>query len=193
LCFEFGIHVFELVRFFFDQPPMRVLAHMPNPGSRSQCDAVNVIAIEFAGGRAASLVLDRLSRGPERYLDMRLDGELAAIHTSIGGRVRFAAGIHTRERRPFAGFEFVQGGRAELQDGSRTTVLAKDPINPFASSTAHHFGNLLDAIRQGTVPPGNVRDNRNTLALVMAAYDSAELGEWVSMSRYAADVAKAQP
>jgi hypothetical protein len=49
--------------------------------------------MEFADGRGASIVLDRASRGPELYLDMRLDGESAIVHTAIGGRVRLAAGI----------------------------------------------------------------------------------------------------
>jgi predicted dehydrogenase len=183
LCFEFGIHVFELVRFFFEQNPIRLLAHMPNPGRRAKCDVINVITLEFDDGRGASIVLDRLSRGPERYLDMRLDGESAAIHTSIGGRVRFAAGIHTRERRPYLEFSFIKGGRAVLEDGSQSKVLAQDGINPFGDSTARHFANFIRAIRDGSEPPGNVRDNRNTLALVMAAYDSARSGEWIDMRR----------
>ena len=64
---------------------------MPNPLGIARCDVVNVISLEFPDGRAASIVLDRLSKGPERYLDMRLDGEFASIHTSIGGLVRFEA------------------------------------------------------------------------------------------------------
>ncbi|HWE49883.1 MAG TPA: Gfo/Idh/MocA family oxidoreductase [Bryobacteraceae bacterium] len=185
LCFEFGIHVFELVRFLFEDNPVRIIAHMPNPGGRSKSDPINIISLEFPDGRAASIVMDRLSRGPERYLDMRLDGEFAAIHTSIGGRVRFEAGMHTRERRPFLNFRFVKGGQAVLQDGNRETVLATDGINPFASATARHFGGFLQALRDGSEPRAGIRDNRNTLALVMAAYDSATSGEWVRMSQYA--------
>ena len=185
LCFEFGIHVFELVRFFFEAEPVALMAHMPNPLGRAHCDVINVITLEFADGRGASIVLDRVSRGPERYLDMRLDGERGIVHTSIGGRLRFQAGLHTRERRPFLDFTFVKGGRAELQDGTRTKLLAKEGINPFADSTARHFTGLLDAIQNGGIPPGNIRDNRNTLALVMAAYDSAETGRRVDMKQYA--------
>ena len=184
LCFEFGIHVFELVRFFFEKDPVRILAHMPNPGGRAKCDVINVIALEFADGRGASIVLDRMSRGPERYLDMRLDGESAIVHTSIGGQLRFEAGIHTRQRRPFLDFSFVKGGKAVLQDGIRSKVIGKDGINPFGDATARHFAGFLRAIKDGSQPPGNVRDNRNTLALVMAAYDSAASGKWVEMSQY---------
>lgn len=193
LCFEFGIHVFDLVRFFFGADPTRILAHMPNPGGRAKCDVVNVVSLEFPDGRGASIVMDRLSRGPERYLDMRLDGEFASIHTSIGGRVRFEAGLFTRERRPYSKLTLVKGGRAVLQDGNHDTLLAKDGINPFASATGSHFAGFLKALKNGTKPPGHVSDNRNSLALVMAAYDSAEAGEWARMSEYAPHSAEAQP
>lgn len=185
LGFEFGIHVLDLIRYFFDAEPVRLSAHMPNPQGRAKCDVVNTINLEFADGRGASIVLDRLSRGPERYLDVRLDGESASVHTSIGGRLRLEAGIHTRERRPFVDFSFVKGGRAVLQDGNRSKLLAKDGINPFGDATARHFASFLDALENGGMPRGNIRENRNTLALVMAAYDSAASGQWVEMNRYA--------
>src|SRR5713226_7958073 len=57
------------------------------------------VCVEFADGRAASMMLNRLSKGPERYLDMRLDGEVASIYTSIGGRIDVKAGVHTRDRQ----------------------------------------------------------------------------------------------
>jgi len=185
LCFEFGVHILELARFFFEDNPVRVIAQMPNPLGLAHCDVVNVISLEFSDGRAASIVLDRLSKGPERYLDMRLDGEFSSIHTSIGGRVRLAAGIHTRERRPFLEFTFVQGGRAVLQEGNRSTVIAKDRLNILADATARHFAAFIDAIGSGGQPPGNVKDNRNTLALVFAAYESAATGKAIEMTEYA--------
>ncbi len=184
VCFEFGVHVFELVRFFFEDNPIKVWAHMPNPGGRMKSDVINIISLEFADGRAAAIVLDRLSRGPERYLDMRLDGEFASIHTSIGGELRLEAGIHTKERSPFFGFHLAKGGKAVLQDGNRSKVIGKDGMNPFASATAHHFRNFIGAIDNGRIPPGSAADNRNTLALVFAAFDSAESGRAVEMSKY---------
>jgi predicted dehydrogenase len=185
LGFEFGIHVFDLVRFFFAATPEKVTALMASPDPALAWDAVNVVAMEFADGRAASMVLDRVSKGPERYLDLRLDGERAAIHTSIGGQVRVAAGLHTRERRPFVDVRFVRGGRAVLESGTRSRVLATDPTNPFAAATARHFADFLDAIERGVVPPGNARDNRQSLALTLAAYEAAETGTAVRMSRFA--------
>lgn len=160
------------------------MAHMPNPKPEMNSDSINIISVEFADGRAASVILNRLSKGPERYLDMRLDGELASIHTSIGGQVGFEAGIHTREKRPFFDFNLVQGGKAVLQNGNRSKVFAKDPINPFASATAHHFGNFIDAIQHDSTPPCTAKENRKTLALVFAAYDAAKTGKSILMSQY---------
>jgi predicted dehydrogenase len=184
LCFEFGVHVFELVRFFFEDDPVRLLAHMPNPRGKADCDVINVITLEFADGRGASILLDRLSRGPERYLDMRLDGESAIVHTSIGGEVRLQGGLHTKDRRPFVSFDFVKGGKAVLQRGSKSKVIAKDGLNPFGDAMVHHFSNFLRAIAEGGKPPGDIRDNLKTFALVMAAYDSAASGQWIDMKKY---------
>lgn len=184
LCFEFGIHVFELIRFFFAAEPLRIFSHMPRPDPKRNVESINVTSVEFADGRAASIVLDRLSKGPERYLDMRLDGEHASIHTSIGGELRVKVGLHTRERKPYFGINVVKGGKAVLQNGNKTKIFATDGINPFASSTAVHFANFVEAIKNGGTPRGTIEDNRQTLALVFAAYDSAELGRAVEMRRY---------
>src|SRR5262249_17716404 len=132
LCFEFGTHVFELVRFFFDANPTRLMAHMPQPLPDVKSDLLNIINLEFADGRAACIILNRLSKSTERYLDMRLDGEYGSIHTSIGGRVEFRAGIHTRSRRPFIGFDFAKGGMAVFERGNSRRVIARDGINPFS-------------------------------------------------------------
>ena len=187
VCFEFGVHVFDLIRFFFNDTPVRIFASMPSPEPDIKSDPLNIISVEFADGRAASIVLDRLSKGPERYLDIRLDGEFASIHTSIGGEIRFEMGIHTKEKRPFMGFNFVKGGKARLQDGNRSKLIAKDGINPFACAMAVHFGNFIQAIQGGGTPFGTARDNRNTMALVFAAYDSAQTGKLVELSDYIKD------
>ncbi|HEY8061531.1 MAG TPA: Gfo/Idh/MocA family oxidoreductase [Gemmatimonadales bacterium] len=184
LGLEFGIHVLDLVRFFFAATPSRVMAHMPRPDATVSWDSINLVALDFADGRAASAVLDRLSKGPERYLDFRLDGEHAAIHTSIGGQLRAMVGLHTRERRPFVDLRLVGGGRAVLQQGNRSRVIATDPQNPFAPATARHFGAFLDALEAGSSPPASARDNRESLRLVFAAYRSAAEGRSVDVATF---------
>jgi predicted dehydrogenase len=186
LCFEFGVHVFELIRYFFGDTPSRIFAHMPSPAPPHKAEVINLISMEFADGRAASVILNRLSRGPERYLEMRLDGEHASIHTSIGGEARLEVGLHTRERKPFLGVNFAPGGKAALQRGNKEKIIARDGMNPFASATAAHFGRMIDALEQGVDPPGAARDNRRTLALAFAAYDSAQAGKALDTDQYLA-------
>jgi predicted dehydrogenase len=177
--------VFELIRFFFEEDPVRLLAHMPNP-TKGKSDVLNIVSIEFPGGRAATILLDRLCKGPEHYLDLRLDGEFGAINTSIGGELAIEAGLHTSERRPYFAFRFVKGGKAVWQDGNRSRILAKDEINPFAHATAVHFRNFIEALAQNKTPAGTARDHRKTLALVFAAYDSAAAGCSIELAPYLA-------
>ena len=184
VCFEFGVHVFDLVRFFFDDTPVRISAHMPRPDAAIRADAINTIALEFADGRAAAIVLDRLSKGPDRYLELDLDGEGASIHTSIGGEARFELGLETRSRRPFLGLHLVKGGKAVLQQGAKSKLIAKDGINPFASATAAHLRRFIETLERGGTPPGTARDHRQTLALALAAYDAAQAGRTIEMSQY---------
>lgn len=172
LGFEFGVHVFELIRFFFEEQPVSITARMPNP-NREKGDVLNIVTVEFGDGRAAAIVLDRLSKGPERYLDLQLDGEFATIKTSIGGEVSIRAGLNTRERRPYFAIDFVKGGKAVWQNGNRSRVIAREGINPFAQATAAHLRNFCSAVAQNKIPAGNARDHRKTLALIFAAYDSA--------------------
>lgn len=188
LAFEFGVHVFELIRFFFDEDPVRIIAHMPNP-SHQKSEVLNIVSLEFTGGRAASILLDRLCKGPERYLDLRLDGEFATISTSIGGELAIEAGLHTRERRPYFAIHFAKGGKAVWHNGNRSRVLAKEGINPFADATTLHLGNFIDALAQNKTPAGTARDHRKTLALVFAAYDSAAAGCSIELAPYLASAA----
>lgn len=183
VCFEFGSHVFDLIRFFFGRSPSKIFAHMPKPVHGTKADLLNIVSVEFPDGRAASFVLDRICKGPERYLDIRLDGDHAAIHTSIGGELKWQMGFHTKEKRPFIDFSLVKGGKAELQVGNRAKIIAKDPLNPFQTATGVLFSKFLDAIENGLIPPCNANDSRETLALVLAAYESASTGLPVSLEK----------
>lgn len=184
VCFEFGIHIFELIRYFFAEEPLWISAQMPSLQSEKKNDSLNLITLEFPDGRAASIILNRLSKAPEHYLNMRLDGEFASIRTSIGGKVSFQVGVHTREKRPFFDFDFIKGGSAILETGIKSKIIAKDGINPFASSTAYHFDNFINAVQKGEPALATIQDNIKTLALVFAAYDSAQSRRSINMPEY---------
>jgi predicted dehydrogenase len=169
---EFGTHVFDLCRFFFGEEPLSVCARMPRFGHRGGPDYLNLIQLEFSGDRVAQITLDRVSRGRHRYLDIRLDGELASIETSLGGRLEMRLGMRAITRRPLFDLDLAPGGRARLYQGEQYSTLATEPLNVFAEATAGLVAEFLAALDQGQIPPCNALDNHHTLALMLAAYES---------------------
>jgi predicted dehydrogenase len=169
---EFGTHALDLCRYFFDENPISISARMPKAGRPNGPDYLDLIQLEFSRDRVAHITLDRLSRGRHRYLDIRLDGEAGSIETSLGGRLEGCFGIRRATRRPFASLDFAMGGRARFYRGERFSVLAKEPLNVFAAATGELLRAFLTAIERGETPPCHAADNRHTLALMLAAYDS---------------------
>lgn len=180
-CKEFGIHVLDLARFYFDEDPVSVSARMPKGGRPDGPDYLNLIQLEFSGDRVASVLLDRLSRGPHRYLDIRLDGSEGVVETSIGGKMEFSTGIRGGTRRPYAEMDIAMGGRARLYRGEKYRKLASDPLDLFAHATSKLIEAFIDSLEKGATPPCNGADNKRTLALVSAAYESSDKNEPVIM------------
>ena len=171
---DFGTHVLDLCRYFFAEEPLSISARMPKMAQPDGPDYLNLIQLEFSGERAAHITLDRLSRGRHRYLDIRLDGEKGCIETSLGGRLKGSAGIRASTRRPFLQLDWAPGGRARLYHGERYSTLAREPLNALGSATAELMKAFLAALDCCETPPCNAVENRNTLALMLAAYDSAD-------------------
>jgi predicted dehydrogenase len=169
---EFGTHVLDLCRFFFDEEPISISARMPRGKQPNGPDYLNLMQLEFSGDRVAHITLDRLSRGRHRYLDIRLDGERGAIETSLGGRFECRAGIGAATRRPFLTVDVAMGGRARLYQGERFALLAREPLDVFAMATRELMLAFLSALDGIGTPPCSAVDNRHTLALMMAAYES---------------------
>jgi predicted dehydrogenase len=171
-CKEFGPHVFDLCRFFFDEDPHALTARMQREQDGEAADRLNLIQLEFSGDRTAQIVLDRLSRGPHRYLDLRLDGSAGCIETHLGGGISLSVGIRGGSRRPFASVDASMGGWARLYQGERYRKIAADPLDVFAEATRRLLRSFLDALDSGAVPPCHADDSLRTLALVRAAYES---------------------
>ena len=182
-CREFGTHVLDLCRFFFAEEPLAVTARMPRGKHADGPDYLDLIQLEFSGDRAAQVTLDRLSRGRHRYLEIRLDGSEACIETRLGGGIELAAGVRGGTRRPYVRFDAALGGRARLYHGERFRRIASEPLNPFASATARLLTAFRAAVEAGTPPPCHAEDNRRTLALVLAAYESHRRRASVPMGR----------
>ncbi|MFZ5708394.1 MAG: Gfo/Idh/MocA family protein [Pseudomonadota bacterium] len=175
-CFEFGTHALDLCRYFFGEEPWAISARMPKPGRPDGPDYLNLIQLEFSGDRVAHITLDRLSRGPHRYLDIRLDGTEACIETRLGGQAQMTVGIRGGSRRPFVQLDLAPSASAHLLVGDRRRRLATDPGDLFPHSTAKLLGAMVAALRTGATPPCSAADNIHTLALMLAAYDSSDEG-----------------
>lgn len=180
-CQEFGTHVLDLCRFLFNAEPSTITARMPRPGEGRGRDYLNLIRLDFPGDRSAQITLDRLSRGPHRYLTIQLDGTEGCIETRIGGSAELRLGLRGGTRRPFAEWDVAAGGRARLFHGETFRTIASEPLNVFAGATRRLVEAFLTALESGSTPPCDAEDNRKTLALMLAAYASDESGTSLTM------------
>lgn len=183
-CKEFGTHVFDLCKFFYDVEPLTIRALMPTPGRKGGPDYLNLIDLEFPDGKYARITLDRLSRGRHRYLDIRLDGTHACVETSLGGKLTFETGVIPRSKRPYATFDLSWGSSAYLWCGDSRRKIASDPRNLFANATASLFSDWLKARAEGREPGTSGRNNIGTLATMLAAYESARRGAPVDIREF---------
>ena len=174
---EFGTHVVDLAMTIFGAAPERVYARMPDPTGVPGADPIDVVTLDFPGERTACIVIDRVSRGVRRYLDLRLDGEAASVRASIGGRAALRFWLPPGKRLPRVRFELAAGGQAWIENGDRRRVLARNPLDAFADATAKHFREAVEAVAAGRVPAGSGTTARGVVAVVAAAYESARLGQ----------------
>ena len=179
---EFGTHALDLCRFYFGEDPQSVSARMPKGDRPGGPDYLNLVQLEFSGDRVAHILLDRITRGRNRYLDARLDGTAGSIETSIGGTAEVRAGLDGRSRRPYLRFDVAMGGQARLYHGERYRKLATDPLDLFANATANLMRAFVAAIEDGSTPPCHAEDNRRTLALMLATYESSAQNAPVAMT-----------
>lgn len=178
-CKEFGIHVLDLARFYFNENPVSIRARMPKGDVQDGPDYLNLIELEFSGDRVAQITLDRLSKGPHRYLDIRLDGSHGVIESSIGGKLGIHAGIRGGSRMPYLEVDLSPGGQARFYKGANFRKIASDPLALFANATSKLMAAFIHALNSNTTPPCSAADNIHTLALVFAAYESSRINQTV--------------
>ena len=182
---EFGTHVVDLALRVFASRPVAVTARMPGvplPGANGAHDLVDLVTLEFSGGRAASFVLDRVSSGSHRYLELRLDGTRSTIRASFGGRASLSLGFAPRSRRPFLQLGWGPGGMAWLERGERRKVLARNPFDAFTHATADLLRASIDAVAGGQRPPSSGQEARVVVQVVEAAYESARKGRTIELT-----------
>ncbi len=179
---EFGTHALDLCRYFFDEDPASIRCRMPRPGGAGGPDYLNLIELTFSGDRVAAITLDRLSRGRHRYLDIRLDGTVGCIETHIGGGIELRLGVKGGTRRPFAKLDIALGGSADLWHGEASRRIATDPLDLLANATRNLLCEFVSALDTGRTPPCDATDNRRSLALMLAAYESHATGQAIALT-----------
>ena len=179
---EGGVHLVDLMTMFFGELPAAVTARR-SAGFHddAEADAVQVVTLEFSGGRLGQITIDRLCKGGTRYLETRADCERGSLRASLGGRALVQVGLK-RAERPGARIDYGLGGLAWAEVGTRRTVLARNGKDQDVDAAAVLLGRIVDALRSGAEPPSSAREARNVIAVIDAAYESAAAGARVSLS-----------
>jgi predicted dehydrogenase len=181
--FEFGTHALDLICFLFDDLPQSLAANMPRVRPEYDSDVLVQMSLRFPGERLATLMLNRVSHAPERYLEMRLDCEKASLRLSLGGVARASVEWSGRLGRPTARWSFVRGGEARVESGGRSRAYVKEAQAAFMPATAAHLQHFLAEIRKDPLDYGAVEHAREVLRLALAGYESAASGEVVRFTR----------
>jgi predicted dehydrogenase len=176
VLYEFGTHPIDLICSFFDALPETVSALMPRPRAGVEADVLDLVTLKFPGERAATLALNRVSKAPYRYLEMRMECAEASVRMSLGGVARFGVGWAAEAGRPTLKCSFVRGGEARVERRGVSRKIAVEPTEAFASATAAHLREMIADIRAGRTDNAGARRSLGVLRVALAGYDSAARG-----------------
>jgi predicted dehydrogenase len=181
--FEFGTHALDLICFLFDDLPESLAAYMPRVRPEYDSDVLVQMSLRFPNERLATLLLNRVSHAPERYLEMRLDCDKASLRLSLGGVARASVEWSGRLGRPSGRWSFVRGGEARAESGGRSRAYVKETRPAFMPATAAHLERFLGEIRRDPLDYRPAEHAREVLRLALAGYESAASGEVVRFGR----------
>lgn len=181
--FEFGTHALDLICFLFDALPESLAAYAPRVRPEYDSDVLVQMSLRFPDERLATLLLNRVSHAPERYLEMRLDCEKASLRLSLGGVARASVEWSPRLRRPAGRCSFVRGGEARAESGGRSRAYVKEAEPAFMPATAAHLAHFLSEIHRDPLDYRPAEHAREVLRLALAGYESSASGEVVRFPR----------
>ncbi len=174
--YEAGVHLVDFLMALFGERPISVDARTSTCGVREgETDAVALVTLEFSRGRLAQITQNRLCKGETQYFEVRADTERASVRASFGGRARLMAGLF-RSTRPSLRLEYGVSGMAWRERAGKREFLARNPKEPGMIATRNVIERTLQAFRDGTEPPASGEAGRDVLAVIAAAYHSAQTG-----------------
>lgn len=178
---EGGVHLVDLMIQTFGELPEAVYARRSSGFHEdAEADPVQIVTLEFSGGRIGLITLDRVSKGGTRYLEVRADCEQASLRASHGGRAYAQIGLKRAEPTGIK-IDYGLGGLAWSEIGRRRKVLARGPKEMNVAATGDLLVAAVDAFRTRSEPPSSAQEARNVIAVIEAAYESNETGSRIVM------------
>ncbi len=182
---EFGSHTLDLFSYFFDGHAQTITAHIPKVRKDTDADVLVQATLRYPGECLATLMLNRVSRAPRRYLEMRIDCEEASLRLSFGGVARATVEWSGEVGRPVFRTSFVKGGEARVEQGGRSRLLACDKVEARPMATARVLKALISEIRAGRASFDALNHARQLTRTVFGGYESARRGETVNIATFA--------
>jgi predicted dehydrogenase len=181
--FEGGVHLVDLLLTLMGEVPSAVFARRSGGLEEGQsADAIHLLTCEFPDGRLAQITIDRLCPAGTRYVEVRADCERESLRASLGGRSVLQIGKKRAERTGLR-LDIGSGGLAWAEKGLSRRTLARNPRRAGMRATAALLERIVAALREGREPPSSGREAREVIAVIEAAYRSAETGERVAVLR----------
>lgn len=180
---EAGIHLIDYILALFGEVPHAVWASMSAGGlSDSGSDALVVVSLEFANGRIAQLIQNRLCKGETHYFEVRADTPSTSYRASFGGRARVTTGLY-RSTLPHLRIDYGVSGLAWAERGNKRSLIARNPSDPRVVSTKLVLERSLAAFESGSRPPATADDALDALRVIEACYESAATGVRTAVAR----------
>lgn len=176
VLYEFGTHVLDLICHFFQAYPVAVSARIPKVRSDVDADLCVVMRLDFPEERVATVILNRVSKAPKRYLEMRLECEKASVRTSLGGLARLGIEWDSVAARPRLRFDLTRGGEAWWEANGRSGKLIQQSRGALHTACAAHFSQFLSTVNDGAKSDVSAEHASQVLRIVFAGYESASLG-----------------
>ncbi len=178
---EGGVHLVDLMLVLFGELPEALYArHSSGFHDDPEADAVQLLTLEFPGGRLGQITIDRLCRGGTRYFEVRADCEHASLRGSLGGRAYLRLG-RKRAESGLVRVDYGATGLAWVETGTKRKLLARSPRGVDTTATGDLLVGIVDAFRGGLEPPSSAREARNVIAVIESAYESAEHGTRIDL------------
>jgi len=186
--FDFGSHPIDLVCRIFRSMPLSVTAYTPRPFPELKSDAIVQMTMNFPNQQLATFAFNRVSRAPEKYLEMRIDCENASLRVSLGGVARISVDIARAngKLRPRIRFGFLKGGECRIESKGLSKILARESRPAYADATARLLRQFLKA-RGPAFSYDEIERSRDILQIIFAAYDSAAKGETAKLRELAGE------